>query len=59
VRPAAGPGWPRDLEVTRRAGGEGRFITLINHGEGSADVLIGGRLVSVPAGEVLVIKGDA
>jgi beta-galactosidase len=58
VRPVAGPGWPRHLEVTRRASGEGRFITLINHGEDSADVLIDGRLVSVPAGEVLVIKGD-
>jgi len=60
VRPADGAGWPRDLEVTRRAGADGRqaFITLINHGEDSADVLLDGRPVSVPSGEVLVIKGD-
>jgi beta-galactosidase len=58
VRPVDGTGWPRDLEVTRRAGGGSRFITLINHGEDGADVLLDGRLVSVPSGEVLVIKGD-
>jgi hypothetical protein len=49
VRPADGTAWPRDLEVTRRAGGGHRFITLINHGEDSADVVADGRLVSVPA----------
>jgi beta-galactosidase len=58
VGPADGSAWPRDLEVTRRAGGGSRFITLINHGGDSADVLLDGRLVSVPAGQVLVIKGD-
>jgi len=69
VRPVDGAVWPRDLEVTRRvgqpAGAPGvaskpaRFITLINHGEDSAAVVIEGRLVSVPPGDVLVLKGDS
>ena len=68
VRPVDGTAWPRDLEVTRRAsrpaGAVGaasepaRFITLINHGEDSVAVLVDGRLVSVPPGDVLVVKGD-
>jgi beta-galactosidase len=62
--PAATPGpvggWPRDLEIVRRADGERRFVTLINHGEHSADVTIGRRAVTVPAGEVVVIRaGEA
>ena len=58
ARPAAGAAWPRDLEITRRAGPAGRFVTLINHGSDTAEILLGGRLVSVPSGEVLVIEGD-
>jgi hypothetical protein len=55
-----GPGgWPRELEVTRRVGGGRRFTTLINHGEVDAAVQLGGRVVTVPSGEVLVIEGDA
>jgi beta-galactosidase len=56
--PAYGGGWPHDLEVVRRAAGERRFITLINHGTDSADVMAGGRLVSVAAGEVVVVEGE-
>jgi beta-galactosidase len=56
--PAAGPGWPRDLEITRRVGPAGRFTTLINHGEDTAEILLGGHLVSVPPGEVRVIAAD-
>lgn len=55
-RPAAGGGWPRDLEVVRRADGERRFVTLINHGGNSADVTISDRLVTVQAGDVMVIQ---
>ncbi len=54
--PAEGEGWPRDLEVVRRADGERRFVTFINHGEDAAEVTTGGRLVIVPAGEVVVIR---
>ena len=64
-RPAAaasgrrgGGGWPRDLEVVRRTDGHRRFITLINHGDSSADVTIGDRLVTVPAGDVTVIQAE-
>jgi len=56
--PAVGGRWPRDLEAVRRSAGEQWFVTLINHGENSADVMIGARLVTVPGGEVVVIKGD-
>ena len=57
---AAGPvGWPRDLEIVRRSDGQRRFIMLINHGENSADVTIGHQPVTVPAGDVTVIRaGD-
>jgi beta-galactosidase len=58
VGPAAGARWPRDLEVVRRADGDRRFIVLINHGGESADVMAGGRLVVVPAGDAAVIKGE-
>jgi beta-galactosidase len=55
--PAAGTAsWPRDLEVVRRTDGYRRFITLINHGETSADVTIGDQLVTVPGGDVTVIR---
>jgi beta-galactosidase len=56
IAPADGGGWPRDLEVVRRADGECRFVTLINHGEDSAKVTVGGRLVTIPGGEVVVIR---
>jgi len=55
ARPADGGDWPRDLEVVRRADGDRRFITLINHGGNSADVTIGASPVTVPAGDVTVI----
>jgi len=54
-RPAGG-GWPRDLEMVRRTDGERRFITLINHGQESADVMIGDRLVRVPGGDATIIQ---
>jgi beta-galactosidase len=56
IAPAAGGGWPRDLEAVRRAAGERRFVMLINHGEDSAEVTVGGRLVTVPGGEVVVVR---
>jgi beta-galactosidase len=59
VRPADGGDWPRDLEVVRRADGERRFITLINHGGNKADVTIGDRLVTVQAGDVTVIGTES
>jgi beta-galactosidase len=63
--PAASPGvggaapvtWPRDLEIVRRRGGRGRFVTLINHGKDDASVELGGRTVTVAAGDALVIRG--
>jgi len=53
----AGAAWPRELEIVRRAGGDRRYITLINHGESATTVLIGDRAVSVPGGDVQVIPG--
>jgi beta-galactosidase len=53
----AGPGhWPGDLEVVRRTDGERRFVTLINHADSIAEVTVGTRRVTVPAGEVMVIR---
>ena len=57
VRPAEGAAWPRDLEVTRRADNENRFVTLINHGEDDAAVRLDGQVVIVPPGEVRIIIG--
>jgi beta-galactosidase len=48
-----------ELEVVRRAGGGQRFITLINHGDAPADVDVDGETVTVPAGEVLVLRRPA
>ena len=48
-----------DLEIVRRSDGTRRFITLINHGAADADTEVGGRLVNVPAGEVVVIREEA
>jgi beta-galactosidase len=45
-----------DLEIVRRSDGTRRFITLINHGAADAEAVIGGRLVTVPAGEVFVLR---
>jgi beta-galactosidase len=59
VRPAAGVGWPRDLEVTRRADAENRFVVLVNHGEDDAAVRLGPHVVTVPSGDVLIVKEDA
>jgi beta-galactosidase len=54
---AAAGGWPRDLELVRRADGRRRFITLINHGEAHATVELPGGVVTVEAGDVRVITG--
>jgi beta-galactosidase len=54
-----GGAWPQGLEVVRRAGGGRRFITLINHGTAAAEVMDGGRLLSVPPGDAQVIEGGA
>jgi beta-galactosidase len=48
-----------DLEIVRRSDGTRRFITLINHGAADTDTEVGGRLVNVPAGEVVVIREEA
>jgi len=47
-----------DLEIVRRSDGMRRFITLINHADADADAAVGGRLVAVPAGEVLVLREE-
>jgi beta-galactosidase len=48
----------RDLEIVRRTDGTRRFITLINHADADTETDVGGRLVTVPAGQVLVIRED-
>jgi beta-galactosidase len=48
-----------DLEIVRRCDGTRRFITLINHGAADADAAVAGRLVTVPAGEVIVLREEA
>jgi beta-galactosidase len=52
-------GNPSDLEIVRRRDGTRRFITLINHGTADADAAVAGRLVTVPAGEVIVLRQEA
>ena len=58
VGPAAGAGGRATWRSCGARTGDRRFIVLINHGEESADVMVGGRLVVVPAGDVTVIKGE-
>jgi len=48
-------GWPRDLELVRRADGQRRFIALINHGHDPVTVRLPGGSVTVPAGDVQVV----
>jgi hypothetical protein len=47
-----------DLEIVRRSDGTRRFVTLINHGRADADAEVGGRLMHVPAGEVIVLREE-
>jgi beta-galactosidase len=44
------------LEVVSRSGHGQRFITLINHSDAAAETTVGGQSVTVPAGEVSVIR---
>ena len=50
--PAHRPG----LEVVRRSDGARRFVTIINHGDGDAELAVDGQLVTVAAGDVRVIR---
>jgi beta-galactosidase len=47
------------LEVVRRSDGTRRFTILINHGAADTDAAVGPRLVTVPAGEVIVLREAA
>lgn len=53
---ATRPGYP-ELEIVRRVSDAGRFTVLINHGDGDAEAEVSGHLVTVPAGDVQVIRG--
>ncbi|HZR52548.1 MAG TPA: beta-galactosidase [Streptosporangiaceae bacterium] len=44
-----------ELEIVRRTDGTRRFVTLINHASTDASAEVGGRLVTVPAGDVIVL----
>jgi hypothetical protein len=56
VGPADPDHWPNDLEVVRRTDRERRFVVLINHADSSAEITVGTSRVTVPAGEVMVIR---
>lgn len=53
------PGQHPDVEIVRRARDGERFITLINHGENTAQVMAGGQPVTIPAGDVVVLRPTA
>jgi hypothetical protein len=46
----------RDLEVVRRVADGQRFTTLINHGDAPAGISVDGQAVTVPGGEVMILR---